>query len=193
MVAYSYGTLVAFEIIRRFEALGMNGQILFIDGSPNFLKQLMCSLFNTNVVTDEQLQTVVITATTKTIFPELNIKDIVPYYKPYTKWSEKLSAIIELTRNAKLSLNEENLKTTITGFYHRCLAIHLYSENPTQKIKSNITLVRPNDATIPNIDNDDYGLSQYAEGSFNLTFMDGNHHTILDNEKIINLINSLNV
>lgn len=41
MIGYSFGTLIAIELARRLEAEGFTGQLILIDGSPDYLKEIM--------------------------------------------------------------------------------------------------------------------------------------------------------
>lgn len=41
LVGYSFGSLVAIELMRQLEAYGFNGQLILIDGAPQLMKELI--------------------------------------------------------------------------------------------------------------------------------------------------------
>lgn len=59
-----------------------------------------------------------------------------------------------------------------------------------EKIKSNITLIRPSTNLVVDIDKD-YNLNQYTNGQVFVKFMDGNHLTILDNAELYKTIDEI--
>ena len=54
MVGYSFGSMIAVELVRRLEATGMNGKLILIDGSPEFMKTLLTQQVSSS--SDEELQ-----------------------------------------------------------------------------------------------------------------------------------------
>jgi hypothetical protein len=55
-------------------------------------------------------------------------------------------------------------------------------------LKSTLTLIRPSDKLVMEID-EDYGLKQYSESKVEVIEILGNHATILKNLKLIELLN----
>lgn len=45
IVGYSYGTILAIELARKLEALGLKCQLILIDGSPKYLKNALETIF----------------------------------------------------------------------------------------------------------------------------------------------------
>jgi len=60
--------------------------------------------------------------------------------------------------------------------------------NGLKKIKSPITLVRPAEVSLQDID-EDYCISQLTSGTVTLKVIEGNHTTMLDNPSLSQIIN----
>ena len=54
-------------------------------------------------------------------------------------------------------------------------------------VQSPILLVRPTEVSVVDIE-EDYDLSRYTDGNVSLKFVEGNHITMLDNPKLVQII-----
>jgi len=41
LIGYSYGSLIAIELVKRLEDHGLNGRLVLIDGAPKLMKAMM--------------------------------------------------------------------------------------------------------------------------------------------------------
>lgn len=52
ILAYSYGAVIATELVRLLESSGRNCKVIFVDGSPEFVTELLKSYFT---IDDEEM------------------------------------------------------------------------------------------------------------------------------------------
>lgn len=70
IIGYSFGALVAIELVRKLEALGFNGKLILIDGSPDFTKAFKEQMFPSS--NDEELQYNILVGIVDMIIPALS-------------------------------------------------------------------------------------------------------------------------
>lgn len=167
------------------EDTGLKGHVVLIDGGPMFLKKLAVDQMSTSY-SDEVVQTVLIGGILHTIFPEQKV-DLVKLLKECPTWEERIDRIMELCKDQQIYTEEYLRKMTHALFYRIKMALE-YDLDTVHKIQSNITLIRPNEVSVVDID-EEYGLSKYTNGVVNLKFIEGNHITMLENPKLSQIIN----
>lgn len=189
LVGYSFGSFVTLELARLFEEDGMTGHILLIDGAPNFLKQLSVATLGTNqTVTDNAIQLMLINVICNQVFPNDNPDEIFLTVSELKTWPERINRLVEFGIKANIEYSEQYLRDMLDALFARLKLVFYYEQGTGPKIKSAITLVRPTEVAVVDID-EDYELSKHTEGTINLKFVEGNHTTMLDNEKLIHIIN----
>lgn len=188
LIGYSFGTIVTLELARRLEARGMNGNILLIDGAPKMLKKLAVDQI-TLEYTEDSLRFIILTGILKLVFPREKV-DIFDLVKEYPTWKQQLDKVYEMAKEQAI-YSREYLDKMSNVLYRRLLmALNHDTENVTP-IKSSVILIRPTDLSTENIE-EDYGMSKYTTGTVTLKYIEGNHMTILEHPKLIQIINELN-
>ncbi|GAB0094756.1 Fatty acid synthase [Sergentomyia squamirostris] len=188
LVGYSFGAFITLEIARLLEESGMCGQVLLIDGAPAFLKRLALGQM-TEDYTDETVQCVLVSGIIRTIFPDENPEDLLARISELKNWDERINKLIELGKHQHV-YSEEYLRKMADALYMR---IRVTLDTDTDNIvplKCPITLVRPVEVSIVDID-EDYELSKYTTGPVDLKFIEGNHISMLENSKLPQIINDL--
>lgn len=142
-------------------------------------------------VTDEKIQLELITHTMQAVFPEENLENIRQKMEQIKTWEKKLEKLMEFIKWSQLDIDIDYFTTLCNGIYNRTIAAHHSQTENIVKIKSPIVLIRPTDAIVSDID-EDYELPRYTEGLVTLKFIDGNHQSILENSKLIDVINEMN-
>lgn len=188
LVGYSFGAFITLELAKMLEDSGLKGQVVLIDGAPLFLKKLAVDQMSTSY-SDEVVQVVLIAGILHTIFPDENV-DMEKLLKECPTWEERVDRILEVCKDQQIYSEEYLRKMTNALFYRIKMALE-YDTDAINPIKSNITIVRPNEVSVVDID-EDYGLSKYTTGIVNLKFVEGNHITMLDNLKLSQIINEHN-
>lgn len=187
LVGYSFGSYVTLELARLLEASGMKGHVLLIDGAPNFLKQLSYGHIASEV-SDESIQLLLTVAIVQQVFPDENPEDLLSALSKCETWEDKVDFLVSYGKKTESEYSETYLRNMMEALYNRLKIVFDFDTENVTKIKSSITLVRPTEVAVVDID-EDYELSKYTEGSINLKFLEGNHMTMLDNPKLPLIIN----
>ena len=124
-----------------------------------------------------------------TISPEQKV-DVEELIKECQSWDEKIDKVLEKTKDHKL-YSQKYLRNIIKALYNRLKVVLQYDLDTIVQIKSPITLIRPTEVSIVDIE-EDYSINKYTTGPVSLKFIEGNHMTMLDNPKLIQIINELN-
>lgn len=104
-------------------------------------------------------------------------------------WNEKMNICVNCLPNNNYS--SDYLKATITAVFNRISLLRNAEINTVPKLISSIALFRPKKAMFNDID-DDYELSQYSmSNKVHVNYVDGDHHTILANLDLIDMINQI--
>lgn len=189
LVGYSFGAYITLELARLFEATGMQGHVLLIDGAPTFLKHLAVStLGTTQEITDNAIQMMMLSVICHRVFPNDYPDEIILTLAELKTWPEKVNRIIEIARTAKMEYSEQYMRDMVEALFVRLKSLFVYELEKDFKVQSSITLVRPTEVAVVDID-EDYELSKITSGTVNLKFVEGNHQTMLDNEKLTEVIN----
>lgn len=87
-----------------------------------------------------------------------------------------------------LPISDQYQRNITTAVYNRLIALNNYDENSYPPLRSPIILLKPTMQTMKNISND-YGLSALTREKLDIHTIDGNHVTILDDDKVATAIN----
>lgn len=188
LVGYSFGSLVTLEIAHALEENGMKGHIMLIDGSPLWLKQLSYAHIGTQQVSDEAAQALLLVGIINNLLPDDNPEEIIASMADFPTWSAKVDHLVAYGAKNNIKYSEEYLRKMVNSLFSRLRLTFDFDINAVHKVKSSITLVRPTEVAVVDID-EDYELSKLTEGSVQLKFIEGNHSTMLDNPQLANLIN----
>lgn len=187
LVGYSFGSFVTIELARQLEAVGMKGHVLLIDGAPHFLKQLSYGHLTTEI-NDETIQMLLVVGIVQLVFPDENPEDLISALAKCETWEDKLDFLAIYSKKTSTQYSETYLRKMMEALLNRLRIVFNYDMAKPNKIKSSITLVRPTEVAVVDID-EDYELSHYTEGKVHLKFLEGNHTTMLDNPKLALIIN----
>uniref|UniRef100_A0A1B0AA75 oleoyl-[acyl-carrier-protein] hydrolase n=1 Tax=Glossina pallidipes TaxID=7398 RepID=A0A1B0AA75_GLOPL len=187
IVAYSYGALIALELVAMLEKAGFDGQLLLIDGAPHFLTKLTHLHFGENI-TDNNLYDLILSGIIQTVFRE-DIKELLLLqFSQLPTIEQKMEKFDEYI--AKQSVYSPNYsKAMIHAMFRRISAVANYDLLNFETINSPITLIRAAEASIQNID-ENYSLQKITKGTVRVEKIEGNHTTMLDNPILSMLINN---
>lgn len=185
LVGYSFGAFLTIELARMLEESGKKGHVVLIDGAPLFLKKLAVDQVSTTY-TDEVVQIVLLSGILRTIFPDENI-NVQHLLEDFPTWDKRLDKLLELCKDQTI-YSLEYLRKMTNALLQRIKMALEYDLDNIKPIKSIITLVRPNEVSVVDID-EEYGLGSYSRQNINLKFIEGNHITMLENNKLPQIIN----
>jgi fatty acid synthase, animal type len=186
LVGYSFGALITIELVHMLEESGLRGQVVLVDGAPGFLKKLVVDQMP-SAQSDEAVQNVLISGVMRNIFPEEKV-DVMQIMKNYPTWELRVEKVLEMATDQYL-YSTDYLRTMANCLFQRLKMVINYK--PTNKmIKSPITLIRPTEISIVDVE-EDYGIQKLTRGNTNVKYVEGNHLTMLENSKLIQIINEL--
>lgn len=186
IVGYSFGAMVAIELAKLLEESGLRGQIVLIDGAPTFLKKLVVDQMPA-AYSDDAVQIVLISGIIRTIFPEESI-DVMQIMKNPT-WESRIESLLELATDQYL-YSTDYLRRMANCLFQRIKMVVDYKVESSYVLRSPITLVRPTEISIVDVE-EDYGVHKLTNGTTNVKYVEGNHLTMLENSKLVQIINEL--
>ncbi|GFG34910.1 hypothetical protein Cfor_00007, partial [Coptotermes formosanus] len=199
LLGYSFGGLLALELVLALEAEGLEGHVYLVDSSPEFLQtvqehtighsedqfeiKLICAMFNL-LASHEATPTAV--------------NQLVEKLTSLKSWDDRLEHLIGMLPNTKHSVTY--LKAVGAAVYTRIKAISSYKWGHKKTIRSHVTLLRPTIMAVHT--KEDYGLSQivhgkayfvlclqYCDKEVEVHFVTGDHVTLLDSKEGATIIN----
>ncbi|XP_072750690.1 fatty acid synthase-like [Anoplolepis gracilipes] len=184
IVGYSMGSLIAIELVRKLEEMNLRGRLVLIDGAPEQIKAMANQYLSFTTIVE--LENNVLLGIMDIIQPALSGKLLLELNK-CTNWDEKLNTFIDHVPPTYKHMSNNN-KSVCTTIYERLIAVHKYDVTQLPKIESPIILIKPIIQALP-FSQEDYGLHKITKGKVKIYYVEGNHVTILDNNKVAAVIN----
>ncbi|XP_071569313.1 fatty acid synthase-like [Temnothorax nylanderi] len=185
IVGYSYGTLIAIELARLLEAKDFSGRLILIDGAPDQLKILVNQYFHCASL--EELRNTVLLGLLG-MYATINKEALALELNKCNTVDEKLKVFHAYFPKDLNVLTIENQKLIYFTVYNHIAAVQDYDISSLPRLKSSITLLKPT-FPIASFTEEDYGLHKVTEGKVQIHYVEGNHITMMDNDKIISVIN----
>lgn len=189
LVGHSFGGMVAIELAKLLEKNGLTGDVICVDGSILLFKRFLSGLLPNLDATNENVQNFLLTQLAFEILPELQpdaIRNVLFVEKTYEARMDKYISLMK-----KREYSDAYLKQIGFGLTNRVkMVLNEKEEYSGDKIKSNITLIRPSTNLVVDI-NKDYNLNQYTNGQVIVKFIEGNHLTVLDNVELYKIIDEI--
>lgn len=96
VVGYSFGSMVAVELVRRLEAKGLSGKLTLLDGSPAFMKILQTQHFTSN--SKEELQSNILLSMMDMLSPEKSPEvTTLENFSRVWYWNRIISCVVLIT------------------------------------------------------------------------------------------------
>ncbi|XP_018393255.1 PREDICTED: fatty acid synthase-like [Cyphomyrmex costatus] len=184
MVAYSFGSIIAIELTRRLEAMKFKGRLILIDGSPEQVRTMYNYFTSASNSTD--LQIYILTLIMEIYSPGSSEKILMELKKCET-WNERYNIFAKQFLAMNTSLSPANLKTLCVTIYNNLVAIRQYDPS-LPPIKTPIMLLKPTHPNMIAIE-EDYGLHKVTQNTVKVHYIEGNHVSMLMNEKVPAAIN----
>lgn len=189
MIGHSFGGYIAIELAKLLERNGLTGEVINVDGSVMVFKRGVKLLMPNIGESDDNVEYFILMHVAFEILPELQIDVILKVLSEHKTWEARSDAIISMVTQPEYSRGY--LKNIALGALYRFKMIMNESDNCMgERIQSNITLIRPTIHLVPDIEND-YNLKQYTDGRVLVSFVEGNHMTMLDNTQLYQIINDI--
>ncbi|XP_072763054.1 fatty acid synthase-like [Anoplolepis gracilipes] len=185
MVGYSFGSIFAIELARKLEAMNYKGRLVLIDGAPQQLRIIYKHYISCSNEIELQID---ILTTIMEVYKARTSKEILMKLRDCKSWEERFDMFAKYFLAINTSLSFKNLKTLCTTIYKHVVAIRQYDPSKLPCIKSPITLLKASVSHVSDIE-DDYGLHKITESKVKVQYIEGDHITILRNEKVATAIN----
>lgn len=155
-MGYSFGSLVAIEIVRLLEAKRLTGKLILIDGSPDLMITILKEQLA--VTNESELESALLVGIMDFMNASLS-GDLYSSLQNCTSWEQKLDIFIKQLPSETSMLPEKQQRNLCTSLYKRLLALLAYDPSSILPINTPITLLKPSIPTIKNI-SEDFGLSK---------------------------------
>nr|XP_019551378.2 fatty acid synthase-like [Aedes albopictus] len=189
VIGYSFGTLIAHEIVRRVQRKNIPGKLILLDGAPKFLKQLSVMQMG-HAVSDEHIQSLLMVAIISQVFPNSPLEKSYAIMQVAT-FDGQIERLIEVAKGQATYSPDYTRKMT-KALFNRIKMVLGLNPDKMEPLNVPIVLVRPSEVSVMDID-EEYGLEGSTTATMSMKVVDGSHMTMLDNKVLVDIINSLNV
>lgn len=195
LVAHSFGTITALKIASMLEKRGKLGHIILIDGSPHHLHRLLDGISRTIQSGNQENDLIMIIAA---YF--CSTHDIAKKLMSCNNLSAKIELISDfILTDGKINYSKQYLCKMIGALLNRLKLVMNFNFDKNEMagildatLKATITLIKPTQASCTDIA-EDYHLNKFTKQNVNIKYLDGNHLTVLENTKLINILNEITV
>lgn len=185
IIGHSLGYLIGYELADILEKNGLSGHIISIDGALPLFQKFTLALLRGQEPNQQNIENMILHQIGHAIVTTLTPEQIQSARKESDSWDDKLNIYMSFVQERNYS--DEYLKDIANAMLNRFKMVLSVGASATKKIKSNITLVRPNTNLFQGSD-DDYQLDKFTDGNVSTSFVDGSHTTMLDDTKLKQLI-----
>jgi hypothetical protein len=175
---------VALELANMLEKINMKGQLILIDGAPDFFKQ---SIIRRNLLQNYKIQ---LKSSIK-LSEAINMKKFESFDALLEKFPEWKNILDDGALEFYKRQDEESLKSIERIFKEslkRVECIEEYDESHLQPIESRIVLIKSSDSQKLDVD-ETYGLSRLARSDIIVKYVSDPHMFIMDNDELPQIIN----
>jgi len=189
LVGHSFGAILALKIAKLLEANGKSGQIIQLDGSPQYSHGVASQTSNDEHYSDIRnyiammlfkfYQKLVGQSASKTAF------------ESHSNWTDRLKGMVSLAGDSILISHEYMITKISSAYINRMnIAINIQKEEFAVLESTKISLIKATKTSVEDLP-DDYGLSQFSNFDVDVRFVSGDHVTILQNSELARVIKEL--
>uniref|UniRef100_A0A182QUE6 Fatty acid synthase n=1 Tax=Anopheles farauti TaxID=69004 RepID=A0A182QUE6_9DIPT len=182
VIGYSFGSLLALDVVKRLEARSLRGKLMLIDGSPLYLQRFASQ--HLSGFDDEHLQMAILTIVLSFVLPTAT-NEIIKPIMDQSSYTERVGKLMNVARESNPFSEEYARKMMRLLFYRLKVAMNMNTE-VKEKIASPLVLVRS--GVLADIE-EDYGLGQFTGSTLIVKIIDGTHQTMLANSELVEIIN----
>ncbi|GJQ79756.1 hypothetical protein Trydic_g23233 [Trypoxylus dichotomus] len=188
LLAYSFGCIVATELLRKLEAKGKKAKVIFIDGSPDVMVEMLNTLVP--IAEDNLFHTMMVSMVMRRYMPYDDILKQQEVIAKFPTYQEKIDYLLSISPRVETS--RDHMVNMYGSIYDKLVAIKKYQLNRTVKdrLDSSVTLFKATTSTVQKI-NADYGLSKIFRDRIDVVTIESNHVTILESDDLASGINGI--
>ncbi|GJQ79757.1 hypothetical protein Trydic_g23234 [Trypoxylus dichotomus] len=188
LLAYSFGCIVATELLRKLEAKGKKAKVIFIDGSPDVMVEMLNTLVP--IAEDNLFHTMMVSMIMRRYMSYDDILKQQEVIAKFPTYQEKIDYLLSVSPRVETS--RDHMVNMYGSIYDKLVAIKKYQLNRTIKdrLDSSVTLFKATTSTVQKI-NADYGLSKIFRDRIDVVTIESNHVTILESDDLASGINTI--
>lgn len=187
MIAHSFGCYVALLLAEKLEKLGKTGQITLIDGAPGLMKAMVLENFK-GQIDDESIRNSVLAHVITNVVKDVS-EDFGTSILKQSKWSVKTAMIADALNSA--SLHDEEESTAVMNALVNRIWMIISTQNVVSSLNTTTsTLIKPSTPSATSI-SENYAIDGNFKKKTSVEYLDGDHFTILENPKLIEIMNRL--
>lgn len=187
MIAYSFGSYVALLLAEKLEKLGKTGQITFIDGAPGLMKAMVLENFK-GQIDDECIRNSVLAHIINNVVKDAS-EDFGPNFFKEPKWSVKTAMLANVLNFTRKHAKDEST-AVMNALVNRIKMIICTQNIITSLNTTTSTLIKPSTPSATSI-SENYAIDENFKKKPSVEYLDGDHLTILENPKLIEVMNRL--
>ncbi|XP_031329996.1 fatty acid synthase-like [Photinus pyralis] len=188
LVAYSYGCVVALELASILEVRGLIGKVVLIDGAPEMLKKLIKVQYPSEHEPEASLETAVLFNLITSYVPMEATIGHRETVRQLQTLEERVEYLLEAIPEG-IPHSKEYQRRVAIAICEKTKSVYNY-EAKFPKLKSEVTLINPNESPFVNYD-EDYGLQKLCEKPVQVHTVEGTHMTIVENPELADYINKI--
>ncbi|XP_055540269.1 fatty acid synthase-like [Wyeomyia smithii] len=188
IVAYSFGSFLAFEIAERLQQRKAHGKLILIDGAPKFLTRMSVLVLGENPP-DELIQKSLIAGIVSSVVSSQSTEHLQSIMEAPT-FQGQIEKMIQAGKD-KSAYSPEYTRKMTTLLFNRLKMVYAMDAEKKQQwvLDIPIMLIRASMASTVDIE-EDYGLEANTTGTVILKTVEGSHMTMLENQTLVEIINS---
>lgn len=185
IVSHSFGSILALKLAEILESEGKAGKMIFIDGSPWMTTNWMNFLFPANP-SYEDIQNIIATGYARKF---TNNDAVIAEVMRQETFDLQLAKIVDIgIKNEKI--NSEDVRNYFSWLSKRLKIAQLADQISYAKLQaSSPILVKAKDKKLKDIPSD-LDLQQFFNIDMSTLELDGDHSSILQNPRLVEVINS---
>ena len=189
LIGHSFGALLALKISKILEDNGKSGQIILLDGSPQFCSRYARKMLNEGNFGDMKDCISMLLFEHYQEMIDINLAKIL--LEKSDDWETRTKELMS-TFSYKIPQTWEYLLRDLPSEFTNRLNISLSTkESDFSPLKSiQISLVKPTNSAINGIHRD-YGLTQFTSSNVKIKLVEGDHETMLKNPKLADIVRYL--
>ncbi|XP_070494680.1 fatty acid synthase-like [Chironomus tepperi] len=179
ILGHSFGSILALKIAEILENEGKSGQIIQLDGSPQFIHRFSHKMMTEKTL--EDMSSSISMVLFNALMPYVDQNDVKTAFTKHDNWESRTEKLINLSSD-KLPFTYEFISQNVIAAYINRFKMSLNIKDDAFPIlkSTKISLIKATKSSVNGI-HKDYALSQYSTHPVKISIIDGDHVTLLTN------------
>jgi fatty acid synthase len=189
LIGHSFGSILALKIAKILESAGKSGQIIQLDGSPQFIHRFSHKMMTERTI--EDMRSSISMVLFNVLLPYVDPNNAKIAFMKHDNWEARTEHLVNLS-SERLPFSYEFINQNVTVAYVNRfnISLHIKDEDCPPLESTKISLIKATKSSINGI-HKDYALSRYSTHQVKISFIDGDHVTLLTNPGLISNIEDI--